>query len=165
MVLKSNGTRPTMMNGTFTMEEKNLAYLINLFGPGSLMQGNFKIDISTPITPEYVHNSIPSEYIGSFLTLLVGEAKFHGLKNIEEKMAAGFNIDVYDNDRIREFKEFIDNTKDPRKRRGFLDSFYAKAIHGDILIQDYSAREELSNLLNRNGFSKQAEEIVHPKFY
>jgi hypothetical protein len=81
-----------------------------------------------------------------------------------KKKCRWLQIDVYDNDRIREFKEFIDNTKDPRKRRGFLEVFMRKQSMRYINSRLFCKRR-IIKFIESQWFLKQAEEIVHPKFY
>ena len=49
--------------------------------------------------------------------------------------------------------------KDPRVRRGFLDSFYANLVHGDIQNLNPEAIEQVSNMMTKYGFESHAEKL------
>ena len=68
-------------------------------------------------------------------------------------------------EQIKEFGERLAVMKNPRARRGFVDSFHAGLVQGDIYDLDAETIEESSKLEAKYGFEPHAKKLLgHPHY-
>ncbi|MHA1829693.1 MAG: hypothetical protein ACTSX6_13725, partial [Candidatus Heimdallarchaeaceae archaeon] len=68
-------------------------------------------------------------------------------------------------ERVAELESKLNEMKDPRVRRAFLDSLYARLIQGDILRTHPEVVAKVAELLQRYDFTPHANKLLtHPKY-
>lgn len=68
-------------------------------------------------------------------------------------------------EQTKEFGERLAAMKNPRARRGFIDSFHARLVQGDIYDLDAETIEESAKLESKYGFESHAKKLLgHPHY-